>query len=70
MSEGKRVPDGTSDKSYADAIHEAVEYKMRGEPERPGIRFNITDAWVETIEQHSPWHITYNVIITKAPDSD
>jgi hypothetical protein len=70
MTEPKRKPDGSSDKSYADAIHEAVEYKLRGEPERPGIRFNITDAWVETIEHQSPWHITYNVIITKAPDSD
>ena len=69
MSESKRVPDGSSSESYAAAIHEAVEYKMRGEPERPGIRFNITDSWVETIEHNSPWHITYNVKITKAPDS-
>jgi hypothetical protein len=69
MSESKRVPDGSSRESYAAAIHEAVENKMRGEPERPGIRFDITDSWVETIEHKSPWHITYNVKITKAADS-
>jgi len=69
--ETKRVPDGSSHESYADAIHEAVEYKLRDEqPERPGIRFNIVDSWVETIEHNSPWHITYNVKIAKAPDSD
>lgn len=70
MSEPKRVADGYSEESYAAAIHDAVEKTLSKEPERPGIRFNISDSWIETIERNSPWHITYNVKITKAPDSD
>jgi hypothetical protein len=70
VSEEKRVPDGSSHENFTEALHEAVEYKLRGEPEKPGIRFNVTDMWLETIEHNSPWHITYNVKITKAPDSD
>jgi hypothetical protein len=64
----KRVADGYSREGFSAAIHDAVEKKVPSD-EKPGLRFNITDMWVETIEHHSPWHITYNVKISPAPDS-
>jgi hypothetical protein len=64
----RRVADGTSKDGFSAAMHDAIEKKV-GKDERPGLRFNVTDSWVETIEHHSPWHVTYNVKIAKAPDS-
>ena len=64
----RRVADGTSEDGFSAAVHDAIEKKV-GKDEKPGMRFNITDKWVETIEHHSPWHVTYNVQIQQAPDS-
>ncbi len=63
----KRVADGSSYDGFSAAVHDAIEKKVPGD-EKPGLRFDVTDMWIETVERHSPWHITYNVKINPSPD--
>jgi hypothetical protein len=58
----ERIADGTSRDGFSAAVHDAVEKMVPGD-EKPGLRFDVTEMWIETIEHHSPWHITYNVKI-------
>jgi hypothetical protein len=53
------VADGTSQFGFSEAVHNALEEHYRNA--RPGTQFEITKSWVETLEHHSPWHITFNV---------
>jgi hypothetical protein len=53
---------GSSRDGFSAAVHDAVEKMVPGD-EKPGLRFDVTEMWVETIEHNSPWHITYNVKI-------
>ena len=63
----EQIP-GTSQFGFAEAIYDAL-HQAYGEKLEEGSEWHVAQSWVTVGEHHSPWHITYNVVVQQGRPS-